>query len=295
MDVSKLPELFGITGENSFQELSVGHINRTFLVTSGENRYILQSLNRSVFASPETVMENISHVEKAFEKVSNVRVPHFLTANGKNFAEVNGEIWRMYSYCDDSPCDERYYRTGFSYGTFIRVMSSSDAEIKPVIDGFHDFEHFYEKMLKVCPAEVIPAEIDALRKRLMHDFDGVPKRMIHGDAKADNIITGDICTIIDLDTVMTGYAALDYGDMIRSAKGGISELTRGFLDGCGDILTKAESDSLYSGVLWVTGELAMRYLTDFYSPERYFTGKTREQCLERSEELISQLREYLCK
>ena len=121
-------------------------------------------------------------------------------------------------------------------------------------------------------------------------FADVPKRSIHGDAKADNIIIGEPCSVIDLDTMMQGYAAIDYGDMVRSADiSRLDELTKGFAEGLDGLLTEKEVKSLYYGVLWVTGELAVRYLIDVYSEKPYFKGKTREQCRERADSLVKQL------
>ena len=133
-----------------------------------------------------------------------------------------------------------------------------------------------------------------MRHELAEIFADVPKRNIHGDAKADNIIIGKPCTVIDLDTAMNGYAALDYGDMVRSSDTGDTEaLTRGFAEGLDWMLTDREVQSLYYGVLWCTGELAARYLTDVYADNRYFSGKSREQCRERAESLMIQLRDFV--
>ena len=39
-----------------------GHINETYLVTTGEKRFILQRVNGYVFPKPEDVMDNIERV-----------------------------------------------------------------------------------------------------------------------------------------------------------------------------------------------------------------------------------------
>ena len=299
MRTEQLPELFGVTGVTGISEVGTGHINRTFLVTCGGQRYVLQSLNREVFRSPETVMANIAQVEQAFSGSIDVTVPHFLTCDGRNYASDCDEIWRMYAYCESAPCDEPLFRTGFAYGRFIRIMSSSRAQIEPVISSFHDLGGYLGKLRTVCPEGDIPPLLTETAKRLKSCFEGVPVRIIHGDAKTDNIIVGETCTVLDLDTVMTSYAALDYGDLVRSVCGGdfsaerVGKVTRGFVEGAGDLLTARERETLYFGVLWVVCELAVRYLTDFYSPVRYFHGRTREQCLVRSKELISQLEAFL--
>ena len=299
METDKIPALFGATGIREICKVKTGHINRTFIVTSDSGKYVLQSLNRKAFPDPEAVMSNIRQVEAEFRNCTDIDVPHFLSCGDKNFARADGDIWRMYNYCEGSPCKHSFYRAGFAYGTFIRIMSCSGASILHVSDGFHDFRKYFTRLTEVCPAESVPPVLTALEKRLEHCFDGVPLRIIHGDAKTDNILIGERCTVLDLDTVMVGTAALDYGDMVRSVcSDGISakavrELTQGFREGIGGLLTEAEKNSLYSGILWMTGELAVRYLTDYYSKDRYFHGKTCEQCLIRSDELLKQLDSFL--
>lgn len=299
MQAERIAELFGVTGISDITEVAAGHINRTFIVTADGGRYVLQELNRTVFRHPEAVMANIAQTEAALKNCTDIAVPHFLDCGGRNYAVTDGGIWRMYVYCEGSSCGRELYRVGYAYGAFIRVMSTSNAEIMPVIEGFHDFGGYYERLAAVCPAGEIPPALTALRERLAVSFRGVPTRIIHGDAKTDNVLIGEPCTVLDLDTVMVGAAALDYGDMVRSVctggvdPGSIRELTRGFADGLGGLLTDTEKASLFNGVLWVTGELALRYLTDFYSEERYFRGKTREQCFGRSRELLVQLDAFL--
>ena len=294
MGINNIPPLFGIVGDVTVSELSAGHINRTFLVESGGQRYILQSLNTEIFRRPETVMSNIALVERAVSKQSDVAVPRYLTAGDRSFVSVDGEIWRMYGYTEKKVQGIELYRSGYAYGAFMRALNSPEIAAAPAIYGFHDFERYYLRLEEKCPD--IPAELKNLRERLSCCFAGLPKRIIHGDAKCDNVITGEPSTVIDLDTVMKGYAAIDYGDMIRSAVSSenillaaVKEVTQGFAAGLKGLLTENEISSLYCGVLWVTGELAVRYLTDFYSGERYFRSKTREQCRERSEQLIAQL------
>lgn len=295
MDIVNIPLLFGIVGDVTVSELGAGHINRTFLVERGGERYILQSLNTGVFRRPEAVMSNIALVERAVSAQSDVAVPRYLTAGDRSFVAADGEVWRMYCYTEKTGTDIEPFRIGYSYGAFIRALNGPEIAAASAIDGFHDFERYYLRLEEICPD--IPSQLKDLRGRLKGCFSGVPKRIIHGDAKPDNVITGEPSTVIDLDTVMKGYAALDYGDMVRSVAGRenielAEAITQGFAAGLKGMLTEAEVGTLYCGVLWATGELAVRYLTDFYSRERYFRGKTRQQCLERSEQLLAQLETF---
>ena len=299
MKIKSIPPLFGITEIQSICEVNTGHINRTFIVSTPKDRYILQALNQNVFKSPEDVMFNIEQTQNALYDCTDIKIPHFLKSENTNYVKKDKEIWRMYTFCEETEGEEKLYRTGYSYGTFIRVMSSSNAKIKQVIKGFHDFNTYYSKLTNVCSSEDVPTILTNLKEELSDCFDSLPQHIIHGDAKTDNIILGNPCTILDLDTVMTGPVALDYGDMIRSVCNDkidieiIRELTHGFKDGLKNLITEKEKNSLFHGILWTTGELSLRYLTDYHSERRYFIGKTREQCLERSNELIKQLNAFI--
>lgn len=256
-----IAEQFGLTDIVSVEELKSGHINKTYLVANGGGKYILQSLNRLIFPEPDIVMTNISLIAKAFEREHDIAVPRCLEGNSGNYAEYNGEIWRAYKYIENSGKYSHYVH-GYASGRFINVVNSADIEFGNPLAELHDF--------------YLP---------------DVPKRNIHGDTKADNIIFGEKPAVIDLDTAMRGYICADYGDMIRSVTTKeldpteIREATKGFADGVGGILTDSEKRSLYSGIILIIDELKDRY----GAGEKNFPNKTAQQCHERWEQLNRQL------
>ena len=304
MDIRNIPTLFGLPEADGLTELNAGHINRTFLAVCGGKKYVLQSLNRSVFHAPEAVMDNISRIEAAFAKagVCDIAVPHFIAFGDKNYAVADGEIWRIYSYITataDAAAEPA--AAGRAFGTFIRIMDGSELSTTPAIEGFHDFDGYFAVLASKHGIDSgVMAALDKLRDTLGQVFgSSLPKRIIHGDAKADNVIISEKMTIIDLDTAMWGYAAIDYGDLVRSfCPKGISDLsavrdiTAGFSRGLCGILSGDEVNSLYYGILWLTGELAIRYLIDSKSENTYFRGKTSADCLARAQQLLSQLRQF---
>ena len=301
MKLNEIPSLFGISSIHDISSFGTGHINSTYHVVSDSGEYILQSINRNVFHDPENVMNNISLIVKAFAcSGSNIDIPEYLYANDRNYIVYNDEFWRMYRYIKASTVTENSdFLSGCAFGSFIRITDG--LKLQPVIKGYHDIDHYFKRFMRLPASNKINAavikKLGSLNDTLKSIFScGIPLRCIHGDAKADNVITGDKCTIIDLDTAMQGFAALDYGDLIRSlcSNGApsaerISCITQGFAKGLGGILTSSEIDSLYYGILWVTAELAIRYLTDSISGEHYFRDKTPEECLKRSNELLGQL------
>ncbi len=293
MNISEIAELFGIK-ITSAEKIKSGHINQTCLVTADNGeRYILQSINSQVFRRPETIMANIALAEKAFSvsETGMVKLPHYLTADDKNYAAADGKIWRIYSFAESKSNEKNLYFTGLSFGTFIRLMSGVKLAEEPAIDNFHSYRTYLARLEKMTDS------VEMVRYRKLGNLlesvftDNACRRVIHGDAKTANVIIGDYCTIIDLDTIMNGYAAIDYGDMVRSVCGmkpdmnAVSELTKGYADGLEGLLSSAEIATLYYGILWVTGELAIRYMTDYISKEGYFKGKTPLECYNRAVEL----------
>ena len=301
MELCRIPQLFGVEGGCSIAPLKTGHINSTYKVTAAGGVYILQSLNRTIFRRPEDVMANISSVQQAFESsgCNMAAVPEYLISDGRNYAETDGEFWRMYRYIEPYETDGKDFITGYAFGTFIRVVDR--VKLVPVIEGYHDFGWYYSRLRAIAPDGCIAPELSELSGLLSSVFtSGIPRRNIHGDAKTDNIITGERACIIDLDTVMCGYAALDFGDMIRSLSTGsqpdlnrIEAAAKGFAEGLDGLLTSDEVSTLYYGILWTTGELAVRYLTDSMSREKYFRGKTSQECRDRAGALLGQLRMFL--
>lgn len=264
MSPGSIAEKFGLTDIVAISKVNAGHINRTYSIRCSSGRYILQSLNRNIFSDPEIIMRNISLIEQAFSDEDEITIPHYLSCGGRNYAELDGEIWRMYRYIEEYPQPEgRNHAHGYAVGRFLRLVNSGGFEFGTPID-LHKFEL------------------------------ELPIRNIHGDTKADNIIFGRKTAVIDFDTAMRGCICADYGDMIRSVTTKcfdiqtIHEITEGFAEGLGGLLTKPEINSLYSGIILITQELAGRY----HDGNKNFPNKTPEQCLERERELKVQINNF---
>lgn len=119
----------------------------------------------------------------------------------------------------------------------------------------------------------------------------IPVRVTHNDTKINNVLldraAGEGLCVIDLDTVMPGLSLYDVGDIIRTASGTASEdepdlskvelrldrfeaIVRGFLDGAGTSLCRAEIEHLVLGGQYMTLIIGTRFLTDFLQGDTYF-------------------------
>jgi Ser/Thr protein kinase RdoA (MazF antagonist) len=131
----------------------------------------------------------------------------------------------------------------------------------------------------------------------------IPVRVTHNDTKINNVLfdkdTGEAKTVIDLDTVMPGLVAYDFGDAIRFAANTAAEdeadlslvsldmdrfraFAEGFISALEGTLTPIEIKTLSLGVFTMTLELAVRFLDDYITGDQYFKTLYRGHNLVRT-------------
>ena len=216
----------------------------------------------------------------------------------------------------DTP--EVFYYTGVSFGRFIKAMSPIDVnDIKVVIPNFHNTASRYRDLEMAISrnasgrADDVAEEIAFIRARAdgfgrisdALESGKIPTRICHNDCNLNNILfdndTGLPVTIIDLDTVMPSSPLYDFGDSMRigtnTAKDDEKDLSRvscnielyekyarGYLEACGDILTKEELELLPYAALIITSEDGIRFLMDHIDGDTYYQIDYEGQNLDRS-------------
>lgn len=305
-----------------------GHINHTFLVvTNRPHLYILQDMNSSIFQDIPGVMENVAAVcEHLRRKDSDPRhsmrlIP--LKEGGLFLATADGHYWRMFDYvlggvCLDLPeTADDLYQTGVAFGMFQNQLADFPAEtLHETIPQFHDTPNRFRQLREAIAADQagrlhqVQPEIDAL---LAHEEEAgymvglcqegkLPLRVTHNDTKLNNVMLDEatrtpLC-VMDLDTVMPGLAANDFGDAIRTGASTAAEdetdLSRvgmslemyrafasGFLSACGKSLTPLEVETLPWGAKLMTLENAVRFMADYLNGDVYFHISRPEHNLDR--------------
>ena len=302
-----------------------GHINDTYRLTyetpQGTKRYILQRMSKSIFKKPIELMENVSGVTAWLRKkiIENGGDPEreTLTLVKSNdgllyFVDSTGEYWRVYLFIEGATCydavkdDNDFYQSAVAFGHFQRLLADYPAEtLHETIKDFHNTPDRLEKFKKAVAEDIcgraafVQKEIDFIleREELTHalydlQLDGrLPLRVTHNDTKLNNIMiddeTGKAICVIDLDTVMPGLTANDFGDSIRFGASTALEdeqdlskvscdlhlfdvYARGFIEGCGGALTDLEIDMLPMGAILMTFENGIRFLTDHLEGDHYF-------------------------
>lgn len=313
-----------------------GHINDTYRLTfdtlTGRKQYLLQQIDHTIFTDPVGLMENISGVTAWLKKkiiadggnpdretLTIIHTKHDMPY----YRDSTGRYWRSYLFIENTISYERvtdasvFYQVGLSFGHFQQLLSDYPAcTLHETILNFHNTTTRFDQLKKavesdICNrAETVRAEIrfafqrEALTHRLL-DLQlskALPLRVTHNDTKLNNILidteTNKGLCIIDLDTVMPGLAANDFGDAIRSGASTAAEdetdlskvsldldlfdaYTKGYIRGCCSSLTQKELDTLPDGALLMTFECGIRFLTDYLEGDHYFKTHREGHNLDR--------------
>ena len=329
---------FQIEGEyQSFVVVSNGHINssyQVFFLRGGVMKdYILQKINTYVFHDPIAVMENISSVTeyirakiKKKQATAKRNVLHYAkTEEGAYYTILeDGSFWRCCRYINDSVCFEWtdnlqvVESAGKAFGEFQLYLADYPVEkLNIVIPHFHNTVMRFETFRKSIENDLSNRrkgiqpwidsylQLEEIATRLYRlQKQGVLKlRVTHNDTKPSNVLfdktTLDHLSVIDLDTVMPGLVACDFGDAIRviGSTGAEDEqdlakvaldmekyeaFTRGFVGTLRDGLTQAEKETLALGAVAMTVECGIRFLGDYLDGDKYFRVHYPEQNLARA-------------
>ena len=307
-----------------------GNVNDTFLTTfrcdGRKKRFVHQRINHSVFTDPVLLMENVRRVtDHLITKANGCRSLRLIdTEEGDWFTcDEKGNYWRAYEYVEDteSPSYARDIQQAFeaakAFGAFQRdLIDLPGPPLKETIPEFHHtrkrLDHFQEIVSgdpcgRIAEVEEEIAFINERRElaewiEAKEKSGELPQRVVHNDTKLNNVMldcnTGEAVCVIDLDTVMPGLVASDFGDLVRSAAASAPEdeldldkmvfrldvfeaLARGYLHTASSFLTPAELESLSLAPMILTLELAARFLTDYLEGDPYFKIGYPEHNLDR--------------
>ena len=312
----------------SCERYGMGHINRTWLVvTDTGRRYILQQLSREAFHDIPALMENVRAVtEYLAERTDDPRASLHLipTRDGACWhRDGEGEAFRVYDFVEDSLClqaaetPEDFVQSAVAFGRFQdQLRDFPAAALSETIPNFHNTPERYRQFdaaLLADPlgrAKELGREIDFVLARReeagtlqrLREEGSLPLRVTHNDTKLNNVLldakTRRALCVIDLDTVMPGLSAFDFGDSIRFGAStaaederdlarvavdlGLYELfVRGFVPACGG-LSAEELQSLPWGARLMTLECGLRFLTDYLNGDVYFSVACPEHNLVRA-------------
>jgi len=314
-----------------------GHINDTLCVVvmtaEGPRRFIMQRVNRYVFKQPEEVIRNVEQVTEFLRDViakeggdpyreTLTLVP---AKDGKNYViDDEGQLWRIYLFIEDTisrdlpDTTELFELSGAAFGKFQRQLGAFPAEklVETIVD-FHNTPARYEQLMDAIRRndagrlDSVAEEIAFCKKyeQEVHTLldalkaGEIPLRVTHNDTKLNNVLldaqTGRGVCVIDLDTVMPGLAAYDFGDSIRFGANTAAEdetdlekvqlslpmfeaFARGFVSECAGALNEREIELLPMGAKMMTLECGMRFLADYLNGDKYFKIHRENHNLDRA-------------
>ena len=326
----KLIKSYGIMGQiNDIKPITNGHINETYYVLIDRKQYIFQKVNTYVFKNPVLVMNNIMMIDnfiKNNNKKSVCKIINFLVNDEyKNYTITeDDEFWRLCIFEENTVTFEIVENpailnsSGYAFGDFLNVISDFPTEkLNITIPDFHNTKKRLENFFKIVDldennkAKDVKEEIKTFEK--YHDFcckltnmtesNELPLRPVHNDTKYNNILldkdTFEPRCVVDLDTIMPGLVAHDFGDAIRFAANKAAEdeidlnkvyldidyykeFTKGFTGAIGQSMTPAEIETLALGAPIITFELASRFLADHIDGDKYFSIHRENHNLDRA-------------
>lgn len=335
--LNKIVKSFGIPGDAAFYEcLKGGNINDTYVLGMKEHgkpkAYIVQRINVNVFKNPHQVMENFDSVTRHIYNKLRLRgdpdalrktVKVYHRSDGSSLYKDDNNYWRVTSYVYDAvsldnPTIETIKNAGRGFAEFQKELDDFPMEgLHETIKDFHNTPERYNSFIQAVEknlsnrAYLVEKEIEWAKSKMhyanffykLYAENKIKLRVTHNDTKCNNIMidikTGEPLAVIDLDTVMPGFAAYDFGDAIRSAAASAPEdevdldkmrmnfdmfeaFSKGYVPPLCDVLLPTELETLPYGAMVMTYELAIRFLTDYLNGDTYFKTFRNNHNLDRT-------------
>lgn len=324
--IKQLVKKFAIEGDVlSTKPFGNGHINDTFFIENTNKNcpdYLLQRINHHIFKDVEGVVVNISMVSAHLdtklkgEFKSDKSIEQVLTLIPTNegvlfYKDEDGNFWRVYQFIKDSisydliTSTKQAYEGGEAFGRFQLMLADMDPNLlTETLKDFHNIKFRLANFDKAVAEDSagrlkeVSEEIELIEEHKefmcslyeMGQKGLLPKRITHNDTKFNNILfdeNDNVICIIDLDTVMPGYIAYDFGDAIRSLANTAEEdeadlskigvnvplfkaYTEGYLKEATQFLTNHEVESLYLAIFLFPYMQAIRFLTDYLQGDTYY-------------------------
>lgn len=308
-NLSKIINKFGIFDIRKISSLNIGLINRTFLISTASEKFILQKLHLQYRREDVEYTASVSgHL------LSNkIRAPDFLkSADGWHTVELQG-LWRLYKFIPGRVFSKiAHPKIAYEAGKFLGLIHKnllnfhSDAKIHHT--SAHNPQKFFKRFISVAK------EINF--KSLVVPIFDLPKFylkagkvvLVHGDPKINNFIfsqKGTVVACIDLDNAAFDNILFELGDAFRSwCSSGDEDSTdvhfdlkkfeaglEGYLQKAGSILNNGDLNLIPQAIKLITLELACRFAID-YEENNYF-GWDKNKYSSRKEHNLARLKGQL--
>nr|WP_084407106.1 aminoglycoside phosphotransferase family protein [Pedobacter panaciterrae] len=330
---------------SSIKSYGTGHINDTYRLKnlfSEEHDYLLQKINHQVFKDVPKLTENMCRVithlknqmitsgkgdpqKEVMTLVATKDGPYF-------YQDSNGQYWRMCHFLKNTKTydivetEQQAYEGGKAFGKFQAMLCDLSPEVMhEVIPDFHHIGKRLEQLDQAIAEDplgrvlLVSTELETIaassKSMLFFQEDEqlltLPRRVIHYDTKFNNVLLNlddKAQCVIDLDTVMAGYVAYDFGDAIRTIINRSAEdekelsniklnlplfdaYTKGYMEEAGHFINEWELRSLIKGVFLLPYMQAIRFLTDYLNGDKYYKIESTHHNLQRTRAQLQLLKE----
>ena len=288
----------------SVRLLSGGNINESFLIETGEERYVLQRLQKDMD------LEKLEHNYRLYSAVLKRRgwaYPVWLkNCDGSYFyTDCDGGTWRMYAYIEgDIPepplSNETLYACGRGLAEMHAILRELPEQPKAVYPHLHDLKRYYDNYFMLLSGGELRGEnrdpyLETLIDAGINEMLSVQPdcgSVIHGDPKLQNILfrDGAVIGFLDMDTVMVGSLAEDVADCVRSCcafDGRFSaSAAKRLLEGYQSVALQETAEEIISELPEVFNkinfELGLRYYSDAISNDKNFRDSDPKALLEKA-------------
>lgn len=279
----------------------VGLLHQTFTVEDGGARYILQRVN-PVFS--HRIHDNIAAVTHHLREHHVETIELVMAPNGAPYLNLDdGGIWRLMKRLpgrsfDRCPDVAHAREAGRHISSWQGALADFDAPLDPLGIPFHDTARHHDDLARALERQGdhrLHRDVAQLAERVAQadpearEVPNVPRRIIHGDLKFNNLLfaehesTPRVIGLIDLDTISRLPLCFDWGDAWRSwcnrsrdddPEAALDlELFRAATEGLMETLTlditREERDSLTWALELLSLELCVRFAADALN-ESYF-------------------------
>ena len=270
-------------------------------------------------------------------------VPTLIRCNSNNLFlfPFDSHCWRAMVYIDETLTfdilegKKMAYQVGIGLAKFHMICSDLDfKKLGNCIKNFHNTNYYIYKFNKIIKDYNFNELEDSVEKRVQKlifklsthikyikyllgylNKKSINPSVIHGDPKLSNFLFDTkfkyVVSLIDLDTVSSGYLLTDLADCLRSICNNVGEdpdnkdevyfdvgSFENFLEGYFSIQNRNSDfcfDLLPEYIYLIIVELTIRFLSDFLQPEGYFRINYQTQNLHRAEVQFRLLSSFVSK
>lgn len=301
----------------SIEPYGNGHINRTYLVKTSANNYILQGINSNVFKTPLAIIANIELLWET-QPNNHIILPMMPTQKGGHSVTADEVVWRIFPFAEGYTSYEfieepwQAEKAANAYATFMKTFANIDtSRLQATIPNFHNghlrFQQLEDAHKQATPARKEKAKhlyefaqehkviFDLIQKEV--DEKRIPIRITHNDTKINNVLINkanpDDFRVIDLDTVMQGILLYDFGDMVRTSVSPTEEneaddskivFNTDFFEALckgfsvmNPVMTDSEKAHIVDGAKYMIFIIGIRFLADYFNNDIYFKTSYPEE------------------